>query len=416
MPRCGVAELLGYIPPEYHDNKSGSYIDYYVKHPQTGKLERKRVKLNKLHGNIRKATARQLVAELTERLKAGWNPFDGGTEVRASFHIGKVLDDWDRAKTRQLRHSSPYSYTSFTNVLRRWLGPERLATLPVHEFNRSHAVDFMSYVSDERLVSNTTYNNYLVYFSMLFKWMVERNFRRDNPFEGFSRRKEVGKSRTYLTEQDRIDMAEWIKANDPVFWMACMFIYGTLIRPGELARLRVHHVDIERQVVMLPAEDTKSGVERTPAIPDWMAAELRAMELHKQPGKAWLLGPRLQPSEKKIARNALNRHWVTMRKALGWPPAKQLYSLRDTGIIQLLRDGVDLLHVRDQAGHTDIATTNRYLKHAFPHGHAEVRTKATPLQATTPFVVGAPLYSGGVDDHKEVPRFAALDLDSTRSH
>ncbi len=51
----------------------------------------------------------------------------------------------------------------------------------------------------------------------------------------------------------------------------------------------------------------------------------------------------------------------------------------DTGIIQLLRDGVDLLHVMQQAGHTDVATTNSYLRHAFPHGPAEVREKATPI-------------------------------------
>jgi integrase len=73
-----------------------------------------------------------------------------------------------------------------------------------------------------------------------------------------------------------------------------------------------------------------------------------------------------------------------MRKALGWPTSKQLYSLRDTGIIQLLRDGVDLLHVMQQAGHTDVATTNKYLRHAYPSGPAEVRTKATPINAASP--------------------------------
>jgi integrase len=349
-----------------------------------------------------------VVAELNRKLANGWSPFVEQDAPQAHITLGAALDKFVAVKNQQLRHSSPYSYSSMTQMLRTWAGEQGLLQKYAHAFNRGHAVGFMNWVSDVRLVQNRTYNNYLVFFSMLFKWMMEQGIRTDNPMKGFARRKVGQKTRTYLTEQDREEMAEWIDRNDPRFWLPCMFLYGALIRPGELKRLRVHHVDLVNQVVMVPAEESKNGYERMPAIPDWMVEELRRMELHRQPGKCWLVGAGLVPNAKPLGRNALNRHWVKMRKALGWSHAKQLYSLRDTGIIQLLRDGVNILDVRQQAGHEDIATTNEYLKHAFPNGPKEVREKGTPLQATSP-MLARPLFTGPVEEQRAIPRFVELE-------
>lgn len=410
MPRCGTMELVGYTLPELHTNPSGWYIDYYVFHPITRKRERKRIRLNKgkdLHA--RRLFARENIRELTLKLQSGWNPFHEQDLPQAGVTLADALDQWDRVKTRQLRHSSPYSYTSFTSVFRNWCAEAGILQNHASAFNRSHAISFLAHVSDVRLVGNVTYNNYLVHFIMLFKWMIERGMRSENPFEKFARRKEAQKTRTYLTDEDRIEMAEWIKKNNPNFWLACMFIYGTLIRPGELRRLHVSDVDLVRQVVQLPAHVTKSGKERTPAIPDWMVRELLAMGFDKQPGKAWLIGNELRPDEKQLTRNKLNGHWVKMRKKLKWTDAKQLYSLRDTGIIQLLRDGVDLLHVRQQAGHEDIDTTNSYLKHAFPNGPQEIKEKGTSLQASSPIVMGMPMFNGLAIVNKQEPRFQNLE-------
>lgn len=383
MSRCAAADILGYVPPVLHTGKTW-YIDYYAKHPNTGRMERKRVKVNHVpQGATRKRYAQLVVAELTRKLQAGWSPWAPDSAPRDFVTLGAAMDQYDRGKERQLRHSSPYTYTSFTSVLREWARPLGLLDRYVSQFTRADAVAYIDHVSEVRLVSNRTYNNYLMFMGMLFSWMVERGYRTDNPFASFKKRKPPQKSRTYLTDEDRREMVDWMRRNEPAFLVPCLFVYGTLIRPGELRRLRLYHVDLVRQVVTLPAEETKSGIERTPAIPDWMRDELLFAGFDKLPGKSWLVSTSLVPGEKRIARNTLNNYWARMRKALKWPASKQLYSLRDTGIIQLLRDGVDLLHVRQQAGHTDIATTNSYLRHAFPDGPHEVRTMGTPLNRAT---------------------------------
>ena len=45
----------------------------------------------------------------------------------------------------------------------------------------------------------------------------------------------------------------------------------------------------------------------------------------------------------------------------------QLYSLRDTGINNMLKSGIDPLTVMQHADHHDLAMTTRYANHADPN-------------------------------------------------
>lgn len=382
--RTGAAFLLGYVLPVLHENEKGWYVDYYVRHPGTGKLVRKRIKLNRYKNiNTRRTAARQLMLTLTARLQAGWTPW-GKQGDRGMTSLELVLSKWEASKSRQLRHSAPYSYSSMTHVIREWMRGQGMLLKPAAEVGRNHIARFLQYLTSERQVSNRTYNNYLVFLGMMFRWMVENEFLASSPVENFTKRKPAPKSRTYLNETERAEMIAWIEQNDPDFLLPCLFVYGTLIRPAELRRLRVHHVDLVRHVILVPAEESKSGIERIPAIPDWMMRVLWEKGFDKYPAKCWLISSRLVPGDRPAPRNMLNRHWLKMRNALGWDQRHQLYSLRDTGIIQLLRDGVDLLHVMQQAGHTEVGTTNKYLKHAFPNGPKEVREKSSSLTPSKP--------------------------------
>jgi integrase len=388
MPRCGAADVLGYVPAELHKGKVW-YIDFYAMHPISGILKRKRIKVNRVKAPAaRRAYARQLIAELNRRLQAGWTPWSSGDGNAASFiSLEDAMVQWQRVKSRTLRHSSPYSYDSILRILRQWCREQDLLSKHVAHFSSGHASSYMYHLTDVRGISARTYNNYLTFSKMLFGYFVERRMCTTNPFEAVSKQRPSPKSRTYLTEQDRQEMVEWMRVNDPDLLLPVSLIYGALIRPGELRRLRVGNVDLDRQVISLPPEVTKTGVERTPAIPDWLMPYLLLSGLHKMPSKAWLIGRNLIPGENPVARNTLRNRWVKMRTELRWPSSKQLYSLRDTGIIQLLRDGVDLLHVMQQAGHTEIGTTNQYLRHAFPNGPAEVKNKATSLYESSGLIV-----------------------------
>ena len=69
----------------------------------------------------------------------------------------------------------------------------------------------------------------------------------------------------------------------------------------------------------------------------------------------------MSPSTEQVPVNRFRQEWAKMRRALGWPDTYQFYSLKDSGISDNI-DRYGLLTARDQARHSDAATTNRYAK------------------------------------------------------
>ena len=52
-----------------------------------------------------------------------------------------------------------------------------------------------------------------------------------------------------------------------------------------------------------------------------------------------------------------------MRKQLQLPDTMQLYSLRDSGLIDMLHAGIDQLSVRQHADHSSLAMQDIYTSH-----------------------------------------------------
>lgn len=61
-----------------------------------------------------------------------------------------------------------------------------------------------------------------------------------------------------------------------------------------------------------------------------------------------------------------------MRKALHWSDEYQFYSLKDSGIRDLA-NSQGIVIARDQARHTDVATTNKYLQGRDMPVHVETK-------------------------------------------
>jgi site-specific recombinase XerD len=73
------------------------------------------------------------------------------------------------------------------------------------------------------------------------------------------------------------------------------------------------------------------------------------------------------PGKKHIAYSRFRKDWQDMREALGLPDEMQLYSLRDTGLNEMLKGGIDSLSVMQHADHHDLSITTRYANHVDPH-------------------------------------------------
>ncbi len=81
------------------------------------------------------------------------------------------------------------------------------------------------------------------------------------------------------------------------------------------------------------------------------------------PSQEYLFGDELKPGEKQIYVNRFRREWAKVREALGFPKSYQFYSLKDSGIRDLA-NAEGIVVARDQARHSDVAVTNKYLKNS----------------------------------------------------
>ena len=84
------------------------------------------------------------------------------------------------------------------------------------------------------------------------------------------------------------------------------------------------------------------------------------LEIFKHPSNYYLFGKKMTPSTQKASSEVFRREWIKMRKELRWSESLQFYSLKDSGIRDLA-NSEGIVIARDQARHTDISTTNKYL-------------------------------------------------------
>jgi hypothetical protein len=64
-----------------------------------------------------------------------------------------------------------------------------------------------------------------------------------------------------------------------------------------------------------------------------------------------------------------------VRPALGFSDDMQFYSLKDTGITNMLADGVAPNFVQGQADHSSLEVTSIYARSVTPESHKQIREK-----------------------------------------
>ena len=84
----------------------------------------------------------------------------------------------------------------------------------------------------------------------------------------------------------------------------------------------------------------------------------------------------MKPAVKQIPEAKMRKTWEKMRAAVKLPKEMQLYSLRDTGINNMLKSGIDPLTVMQHADHHDLSMTTRYANHYDSTLIARIRSEA----------------------------------------
>lgn len=362
---AGFADgTFSFTNPHLEKYNSGWVIEWDESDPENpGKMKRKRSKLTR--ERKRYATETEFmkyvafrIRELKQELKD--KQFGIESMVLKRKPLVECLGLFLKDKDRNTRPDTIRVYHSQVRMLIEWLKEVRKDRIQCSGFTDDMARSYLNRVYNEKEVSNKTYNNYLTCLSGVFSWMIENKYCEENPFSGIKKKERKPKKRTVIPKEWDAKIMDYCFQHDPRLALICMLVYGSFLRPAEICRIKVGDIHLKKQAILVPAENAKNKHERWAILPKKTIQLIREMKITDCPANYYMISTGLMPGLVKKETRDLDKSWVKMRKALNMPDTFQLYSFRDTGIMDLKEQGVPDHLIIKLTGHLKMDMLEKY--------------------------------------------------------
>lgn len=369
-----LSEVLKFTYPKLHTGGKW-YVDFYAYDPAEGKMRRKKYHLDNIEKiKERRKRANELIESLTKLLREGWSPWIDADSNRAYTLLEEALNKYEAFVERMPKYKTRKSYTSRLNILRKYNAQRLLPIRYVYQFDTAFVSDFLDYIYLDREVNPRTRNNYRQWCQSLAAFFIEKQYMKSNPVEVIKDIAEVGKKRQPLSAAMLKQLESLLRETHPYFYLACMMEYYTFIRPEELSHIKLEDISIKEQSVFINATVSKNKRDGKVGLNDKIIKFMIDLGVFQHPNDYYLFGPKVtRPSATRSDSEMFRRKWNTLvRKGFGWGDCYQFYSLKDSGLRDLA-NSEGIVIARDQAWHSDVSTTNKYLQGRDAAVHEETK-------------------------------------------
>lgn len=365
-----LKEIISYSYPKLHTGKEW-YIGFNAFDPASGTMKRKKIKIN----HIEKITERRrfasgLIYRLSQKLENGWNPWIESENSNAYHTFKEVCDNYrnyliKRYNDDNLRLATMRSYISRLNMLEKWNKSREVPITYIYQFDRLFISKFLDYIYIELDNTVCTHNHYLVWLGNFSSYLTEKMYLSTKPTEGMQTirksKSTPSKTRKNLKEADIIRLRDYLTDRNKSFLLACYLLYYTMIRPREMSFLRIQYIHLKKQTIFVPGEISKNRKDAVVTLPAKVIHLMLDLQIFDYPGDYYLFSKDFKPGTQYRSPKHFGDYWVRyVKEKLKFPKTYQFYSLKGTGITNMLHNCKDVLSVRDQARHSDISTTNIY--------------------------------------------------------
>ncbi|ERK40360.1 site-specific recombinase, phage integrase family [Segatella baroniae F0067] len=366
--KATMDEIVGWKTPTFHQ-ASECYVALSAFDPSRGKMCIKKIMLGHIKGKRAQRTyGEALIKRLTEKLMEGWNPW---LEIVQPLEYTSFEDACDRYEDlllrmvaeHNMREESVVSYTSRIRVLRSWVKKGKINLFYTYQFNRTLVGQFLDYIFIDRNNTLRTRNNYLSWLKTFSKFLLERGYISTNPTDGFScvKRSRVLKNRDVIPDKILAVIRDWLLAHNRHYLLACYMLHYLFVRPREMSYLKVGDFNVERKTLFLHGTTTKNHDDALLTVPDHVLKLMIELHVFDSPGSYYIFSDGFKPGPERRSEKAFRDYWHHhVRTKLGFTERYKFYSLKDTGITNMLKANTDILTVRDQARHSSILITDMY--------------------------------------------------------
>lgn len=374
---ASLKEILNYTLPKLHSGKTW-YVDFMCYDPAEKKMKRKKYMLDGIAKvSDRRKRAADIIVTVTAKLREGWNPWVEMTNTRQFTKVDAVFNIYIRYldklyESKSIKESTFLDYHKRLRVLQEYMNNHSLPIMYIYQFDLSYISDFLDYILLDRDSSARTRNNYKTWISSFCSWLVEKQYLDVNPCERIKSLKEEPKRREALSAPDLHKLGKYLQEKNPYFLLVCRMLYYTFIRPEELTNIKLKDIYLHEQKVFIGGNISKNRCDGMVGLNDGLVRSMIDLDIFKCDGDCYLFSTGFMPGRKKITTKVLRNYFYRVRDALHLSKNYMLYSLKDSGIRDLA-NSAGIVVARDQARHSDISTTNKYLKGSALTVHEETK-------------------------------------------
>lgn len=341
-------------------HKKETYVSFYVVNPYTGNMVRKRIRCNRAGNKTERLKYARLVCQaVNERLFLGWNPFFDEIP-NSAITISDAINRFIVEKCKNLRSRTVESYKSHANMFLQWLVMRGIDKSYCVSIDSAVVSAYLKHCDETKCLSGRSYNNYIVFLNMLFDWFVKKGYSGCNHASELQRRKVDSKTRVIIPKCDRQLIKNWVDMNCPRYYWAMQLCYRMFVRPKEISMLKIGYIDMDNKLLKIPSFVAKNHCDRVLGIPEDLMEYFRTLSHYPDNNYIFANQHTFEPGPKHMAPTRIAEKWKEMRDALKLPASYQFYSLKDTGITEMLEAGVPAKYVKELADHHSLEMTEKY--------------------------------------------------------
>ena len=128
-----------------------------------------------------------------------------------------------------------------------------------------------------------------------------------------------------------------------------------------MSYIKVGDFNIAKKTLYLHGSIAKNHNDALLTLPDHVIKLMIDLRIFDSPGQYFLFSNDFRPGKERKSEKTFRDYWSRyIRTSLNLTDRYKFYSLKDTGITNMLRANTDILTVRDQARHSSILITDIY--------------------------------------------------------
>ena len=377
-------QVAAFVPAKLIRYKNRWTIEYYVFDYMLNHMVRKQVRVEKIrkrYGKRANVVISRLMQKINKDLIDGNTPF-AEYHIVKHYPIRECIDKYIQVKRTEIRDISVRNYTASLKKLLFFLTLKRQTDLSMNAFTKQHEFEFCEYISGTG-ISAQYYNEIITVVKSFWAWSIDRGFAINNPFSGTKKRKTEEKLRKKISPKDLAFIFNHLKKSNYRFYIFCLLVYSCLLRPQEILRCRISNFNLEDGTIWIDGTQTKNKNSRKIIIPNFALTEIKTFwekeQIEQKNKDLYLFGGReLNSGFERKTTHIVSYLWGRLREVLNLPKEYQLYSLRDTGITDMLYSNITPKAVQIHADHHSLAMTEIYSHSLTNQGEQELRNFTPP--------------------------------------